>query len=46
MRRAAVILMREVFFASGGLEARGDGVATYPNLRRFGTGARIVPPSP
>ncbi len=38
--------MREVFFASGGLEARGDGVATYRNFRRFGTSARILPPQP
>lgn len=38
--------MREVFFASAGLEARGDGVATYRNFRRFGTSARIVPPPP
>jgi hypothetical protein len=35
--------MREVFFAADGLEARGDGVATYRNFRRFGTSARIVP---
>jgi len=38
--------MREVFFASAGLEARGDGVATYRNFRRFGTSARILPPPP
>ena len=38
--------MAEVFFASAGLEARGDGVATYRNFRRFGTSARIVPPPP
>jgi hypothetical protein len=38
--------MREVFFASAGLEARGDGVATYRNFRRFGTSARILPPQP
>ncbi|MDP2321624.1 MAG: hypothetical protein Q8O42_20070 [Acidobacteriota bacterium] len=38
--------MREVFFASAGLEARGDGVATYKNFRRFGTSARILPPPP
>lgn len=35
--------VREVFSASGGLEARGDGVATYRNFRRFGTSVRIVP---
>ena len=35
--------MREVFAAFDGLEARGDGVATYRNFRRFGTSARIVP---
>lgn len=35
--------MRETFAAFGGLNARGDGVASYTNFRRFGTGARIVP---
>lgn len=38
--------MREEFRAFGGLEARGDGVASYRNFRRFGTGARIVPQQP
>lgn len=36
--------MRETFSVIGGLNARGDGVAFYSNFRRFGTGARIVPP--
>jgi hypothetical protein len=38
--------MREEFRSFGGLDARGSGVASYTNFRRFGTGARIIPQSP
>jgi hypothetical protein len=38
--------MREEFRSYGGLDARGSGVASYTNFRRFGTSARIVPQAP
>ena len=38
--------MHESFSVIGGLNARGDGVASYTNFRRFGTSGRIVPQQP